>query len=363
MQDFSSKLRYNERKLSFSRFLGLTMPGRRISSESHAQIAILFEEGKSTREITAILEIPQATVSRSVRNFKKTGKYGFRKPEGRRKITSSRMDKTIIRAAKKSPQKSSEGIRDELPKQGEVPSARTIRRRLSAAGLKSYRPAKKPRLSSKNIKDRLAFCKKYRNWTEEQWARVMFSDETQIVQFGTSSGCYIRRPPNQRHNPRYVSPTVKNSPKIMIWGAISACGRCGLWFMPPGTSINGNVYLQVLEEKVPNFMTMRECTHFQHDGAPCHQTKAVKEWFGNHAIEILGPWPGNSPDLNPIENCWFQLKKKVSERRPSSLQQLREAIKDVWVSEITPEYCRKLCSSMPHRISAVLKNKGLHTKY
>ena len=48
-------------------------------------------------------------------------------------------------------------------------------------------------------------------------------------------------------------------------------------------------------------MEIKRCSHFQHDGAPCHQTKAVKKWLGEAGIEILGPWPGNSPDLNPRE--------------------------------------------------------------
>ena len=51
-----------------------------------------------------------------------------------------------------------------------------------------------------------------------------------------------------------------------------------------------------IKEKVPLFMDIKGCTHFQHDGAPCHQTKAVKKWLIDYGYEILGPWPGNSPD-------------------------------------------------------------------
>ena len=149
----------------------------------------------------------------------------------------------------------------------------------------------------------------------------------------------------------------------MIWGAISARGRCGLWFMPEGQTINGKVYLDVLKEKLPNFMNINECTHFQHDGAPCHQTKAVKKWLTESGFEILGPWPGNSPDLNQIENCWLILKQMVAKRSPSSINELKKAIKEVWTTEITPIFCEKLCLSMPSRIQSVIKNKGRHTKY
>ena len=140
---------------------------------------------------------------------------------------------------KKSPRKSSKAIHAGLPQVG-VPSPRTIRRRLVSANLKSHKPAKRPKLSQKNITDRLAFCRKYQSWTAEQWKHVMFSDETWVAQF--YSFCrHIRRPPNQRNNPRYIVPSVKNAPKVMIWAAICARGRSGLWSMAQDSSINGTV--------------------------------------------------------------------------------------------------------------------------
>ena len=84
----------------------------------------------------------------------------------------------------------------------------------------------------------------------------MFSDETQVSQFYAFYR-HVRRPPKQRQNPYYIVQTVKNAPKVMVWGAIAAAGRSGLWFMPDGTKINGMVYLEVLKEKVPLFMDIK----------------------------------------------------------------------------------------------------------
>uniref|UniRef100_A0A8C8II28 Heat shock 70 kDa protein 12A n=1 Tax=Oncorhynchus tshawytscha TaxID=74940 RepID=A0A8C8II28_ONCTS len=56
--------------------------------------------------------------------------------------------------------------------------SRTLRRRLLEDGLVSRRAAKKPLLSRKNIGDRLIFCKRYRDWTAEDWSKVIFSDES-----------------------------------------------------------------------------------------------------------------------------------------------------------------------------------------
>lgn len=339
------------------------MPGRELSSEIRAQINVLREEGYSYRDIGARLGVSIDTVRRTLALYAKTGGYSFPKRTGRRKCTTERMERQIVVASKKNPFASSQTLQAQMPQnQGPVPSARTIRRRLSAAGLRAYRPAMKPRLTAKQIKARVAFCNKYKNWTKDQWRRVMFSDETTITQHATFIR-HVRRPAGKRFDQRYTLPSVKRAPKVMIWGAIAARGRCGLWFMPPGTTIKGSTYLEIVKEKVPNFMRMRNCTHFQHDGAPVHQTKAAKQWFASEGVNVIGPWPGNSPDLNVIENCWKILKEKVALKYPTSSKQLQEAIKEVWVKEIPPELTDKLVTSMPARIASVLAKKGGHIKY
>ena len=62
--------------------------------------------------------------------------------------------------------------------------------------------------------------------------------------------------------------TVKNAPKIMVWGVIAAHGRFGLWFIPPYKSINGVVYLNILKKKLTTFITKGGCSHLLHDSSP-----------------------------------------------------------------------------------------------
>ena len=80
------------------------MPGKQILSEMHAQTKIVFEEGYSTCQIARRLQVAQRTVFRSIFNFKKSGKYGFKKPTGRPKITNKCMDDSMILAAKNHPE-------------------------------------------------------------------------------------------------------------------------------------------------------------------------------------------------------------------------------------------------------------------
>ena len=52
------------------------------------------------------------------------------------------------------------------------------------------------------------------------------------------------------------------------------------------------------------------------------------------------------------------MKAKVSAHRPKSETDLKQLLKQVWVTEITQQYCETLVKSMPARIQAVIKNKG-----
>ncbi len=95
---------------------------------------------------------------------------------------------------------------------------------------------------------------------------------------------------------------------------------------------------------------------FQQDLAPAHTAKGTKSWFNDHDVTVLD-WPANSPDLNPIENLWGIVRRKMRDTRPNNADELKATVKETWAS-IPPQQCHKLITSMPRRIEAVIKAKG-----
>lgn len=75
-------------------------------------------------------------------------------------------------------------------------------------------------------------------------------------------------------------------------------------------------------------------------------------------------WPAQSPDLNPIENCWAYVKHKVySFPEPAKgLIQLWERMEEEW-EKIPKEYVENLYKSMNNRMKQCIKAKGYWTKY
>ena len=84
---------------------------------------------------------------------------------------------------------------------------------------------------------------------------------------------------------------------------------------------------------------------FQQDRTPCHITK----WLGEQNINILGPWPRNSPDLKPIGNLWSILKRRVDKQNPTNSDKLQALIMQEWAA-ISQDAAQKFTMlSMPGR--------------
>uniref|UniRef100_A0A8R1IGE2 HTH_Tnp_Tc3_2 domain-containing protein n=1 Tax=Caenorhabditis japonica TaxID=281687 RepID=A0A8R1IGE2_CAEJA len=87
------------------------------------------------------------------------------------------------------------------PRGSPVASGRTIRQRLNDAGLFGKRPVKKQYISDRNRAARVAWARAHLNWTQSQWERVLWSDESKFMLFGSDGISYVRQLIRTRFNP------------------------------------------------------------------------------------------------------------------------------------------------------------------
>ena len=119
-----------------------------------------------------------------------------------------------------------------------------------------------------------------------------------------------------RREQQPVRHTTRRSQKVHVYGGISIYGVTPLFFVE-GTSgargiersVTAGAYINILRNcMIPAFHQVMDgkVTRplFQQDGAPAHTAHATKTYLESCNLQLLQPWPSQSPDLSPIENAW-----------------------------------------------------------
>ena len=103
----------------------------------------------------------------------------------------------------------------------------------------------------------------------------------------------------------------------------------------------------------------------QQDNDPKLSSKSTTEWRQQKKIRLL-EWPSQSPDLNPIEMLWHDLKRAVHTRHPKNFAELKQFSNEEW-SKIPPDRCAGLITTaeniwlrllLPKEGQPVIKSKG-----
>ena len=226
--------------------------------------------------------------------------------------------------------------------------------------MKAVVKKKKPFLSKQHRKARMDFALAHQHWTMEDWKKVVWSDETKINRLGSDGRKWVWKKAGEGLSDRLVQGTQKfGGGSVMVWG-------CMLWDGPGYAckidgKMDGNLYTKILEEDLQESLTYYDKDPgdviFQQDNDPKHTCKKAKTWFQDHDYNVL-LWPAQSPDLNPIEQLWEHLKRKLAEHEvaPRGILELWERVNEEW-NKIDAEVCQNLIESMPRRVAAVLRQR------
>lgn len=336
-----------------------------LPATSVARAVTMIEEGHTYRSVGRALGVSTSVVHRVVRRYRTTGSYVRRRGQGRNRSTSDVDDRFIVLQTLRNRRQTAVQSRNRLQEVRNVNvSERTVRRRLTAAGLKSYVPAKAPKLETAHRVARLAFAREHRNWTTE-WSHVLFTDESRFCVDFVDGREKMWRYRGERYNQTHFTETVSyGGGSVMVWGGICLGGRTELVIIENGSLTAQRYVTDILEPHVMPFAPfIGDDFIFMHDNARPHTAHIVNRYLFEVGITKMN-WPARSPDMNPIEHAWDILGRRVRQRNPAprNVPDLKLALVEEW-DNLPQELIDNLILNMGNRIQVLIMARGGNTRY
>ncbi|GFS84465.1 transposable element Tcb2 transposase [Trichonephila clavipes] len=293
---------------------------RHLDAFTRGRIIGKLEEGRSVTSVAAEFGIAHSIVSRLWRQFQTTGTAirGF--SSGRPRGTTPADDRYIVLQARRNRrQTAGEIARHTTQATGRPISCFTVARRLHGGGLFARRPVRCVPLTPAHRRRRSLWCREHRNWRDNEWGRVLFTDVSRFSLSSDSHRILIWRERGSRNHPSNIIERDR--------------GSMGLQFL------------------------------FMDDNAPCHRTVAAEQLLESEDIERMD-WPARSPDLNPIEHVWDFLGRRLAARTlpPVTIRELRLALQDEWAA-MPQQLIDTLILSMGRRCETCQAVRGDHIPY
>ena len=152
--------------------------------------------------------------------------------------------------------------------------------------------------------------------------------------------------------------------RINVWGAISVNGSIA--FKRVSNHFDSIQYLEVISEVLPELFEANDSLIYMQDNASIHATAEIRNFFERHNISKI-MWPARSPDLNPIENLWGHITRKLDlivdkEGEARTADELWRRFQ-LCAAEIPLSEFKNLYESVSKRIKSVIQKNGFYTKY
>uniref|UniRef100_A0A914PZ68 Tc1-like transposase DDE domain-containing protein n=1 Tax=Panagrolaimus davidi TaxID=227884 RepID=A0A914PZ68_9BILA len=335
----SSQRLLNPNAESFAEF-----SDRRISVAKRLRLVSLLNNGESLSSAARILGI-SITGARYARDrILQTGSVGNRKAASR-VSQEYETNRFIEEQLRKHPRIKTKELRLKMADNGVEMSVRQLRFRISSLGYR-WRKMKKVQVISKENQQKRLLARAF--WEAEGYPfdRYLFVDECTVVLGRRQQFCWVKRGHRVPCQGR-----VSHGDGFHIYGGISWFGASQLLIWRSKSRMNSAFYCKhnIKDIVVPS-QSLFPGGKFElaQDNHRAHISIDTHECLQKLGIRTYD-WPPQSPEFNPIEYLWRDMKQFIAEHSPSSLEELKKLIEQFWYTKVTPEYCRTL-------IRQVIKN-------
>ncbi|GFT56319.1 transposable element Tcb2 transposase [Trichonephila clavipes] len=177
---------------------------------------------------------------------------------------------------------------------------------------------------------------------------------------------FIWRDRGSRNNPAFRHESVRfGGGGVLVYGGISIDGRTDFYIFRERPLTTRQYRDEILRPiVVPYAAAIGDDFILLDDNCrPPHRANLVEDFHFEEGI-VRMEWSTCSPDMNPIENVWDALGRRISGRQPppQTLQELKRVFLEEW-DGIPRLVINSLIDSMPQRYSTLLAVRGNHTLY
>ncbi|GFV40889.1 transposable element Tc3 transposase [Trichonephila clavipes] len=183
---------------------------------------------------------------------------------------------------------------------------------------------------------RSLWCREHRNWRDNEWGRVLFTDESRFSLSSDSHRILIWRERGSRnHTSNIIERDWYGGRGVLVWGGIMLGSRTDLHIFDAG-SVNGTRYCN--EILLPYVRLFRGAMGLQlDDNAPCHHTVAAEQLLESRRLAAR--------TLPPV-----------------TFRELRLALQDEWAA-MPQQFIDTLILSMGRRCETCVAVRGDHIPY
>jgi transposase len=221
-------------------------------------------------------------------------------------------------------------------------------------------------LTQQQKKDRLNWARTHQNFRD--WSRVICTDEFKLpLHWHGKRETRWQFRNQKKKNDRFLEVGSSKLPGIFLTGSICSDGIG--YFGSVDETLSGAGYVEIIKEyifKTANFYFGGKGWYLLQDNASNHTSAEVTAFLAKKRVKLL-TIPANSPDLNPVEHLWPEMKKRVDAKNPVNRADLWEKFQVVYEEMCAADnfkpFCSTLMNSMQDRVNAVIEAKGGYTMY
>ena len=279
----------------------------RLSLYAQQRIVVLKSTGLGFSEIARCLqqediETSKQAVWRFWQSFLELGRIGRRPGSGRPSKVNGRVMALVEAYMQMNDETTATQLHQYLLRHGIDISLPTVVRSRRRLGWTFRGSAYCQLIREANKLKRLQWAQQY---LHDDFVDVVWTDETTVQMESHKRQCW--RKGGQRPKPK---PRPKHPLKLHVWAGISWNGATEVVVFEG--IMDASVYIEVLKRGLLPFLEQRYPSghRFMQDNDPKHTSRATCQFMEENGINWWKT-PPESPDSNPIENLWHELKVRA----------------------------------------------------